>query len=123
MTGYRDLAPNIFRKRLLIEAFWTVDVDADRVRAALVDLAAHLGLQTYGEPVVFSPASGMGRGGNAGWDAFVPLVDSGISGYFWAEQRFLSIVLYTCADFDSTAAVAFIQQEFGVVGEIATHEF
>lgn len=123
MAGYRDLAPDIFRKRLLIEAFWTVDVDADRVQAALVDLAAHLGLRTYGDPVVFSPASGMGQDGNAGWDAFVPLVDSGIAGYFWARQRFLSIVLYTCADFDSPAAVTFVEQRFGVVGEIATHEF
>ncbi len=121
--GYRDLAPGIVRQRLLIEGYWTAAVDAEVVRRLLLDLAAHLSLRTYGEPVVFAPASGMGRDENAGWDAFVPLIDSGISGYFWAEPRFFSLVLYTCKRFDSSEAVAFVRSALGVEGDLAVLEF
>jgi hypothetical protein len=119
----KDLAPDIVRQRLLIEGYWTVEVDEAAVRALLLDLAAHLKLRTYGEPVVFTPASGMGREENAGWDAFVPLVDSGIAGYFWAKPRFFSLVLYTCKRFDAAAAEAFVRERLGVTGETATLEF
>lgn len=121
--GYRDLAPDIVRQRLLVEGYWTVEVDADAIRRLLLDLAAHLDLRTYGEPVVFAPASGMGRDENAGWDAFVPLIDSGISGYFWARPRFFSLVLYTCKHFDPAAAIAYVRTALGVPGDLATLEF
>ena len=120
---YRDLAPDILRQRLLLEGYWTVEVDESFVSRFLLDLAGHLGLRTYGEPVVYAPASGMGREENAGWDAFVPLVDSGISAYFWAKPRFFSIVLYTCTTFDADAASAFVRDDLGVSGGIARLEF
>ncbi|MEX2031367.1 MAG: hypothetical protein WEA81_00730 [Dehalococcoidia bacterium] len=119
----RDLAPDIARQRLLVEGYWTVDVDADVIRRFLLDLAAHLALRTYGEPVVFAPASGMGRDENSGWDAFVPLIDSGISGYFWAQPRFFSLVLYTCKAFDADAAVQFTRDALGVTGELESMPF
>ncbi|MGE3961622.1 MAG: hypothetical protein AB7F65_08085 [Dehalococcoidia bacterium] len=121
--AYRDLAPEIVRQRLMLEGHWSIEVDADVVRRLLLDLAAHLDLRTYGEPVVFAPSSGMGREENAGWDAFVPLIDSGISGYFWAGPRFFSLVLYTCRAFDADAAEAFVRVALGVSGEIARLEF
>ncbi|PKN78808.1 MAG: hypothetical protein CVU47_11670 [Chloroflexi bacterium HGW-Chloroflexi-9] len=120
---YRDLAPGIVRQRLLLEGYWGVEVDADVVRRFLLGLAAHLDLHTYGDPVVFVPASGMGRDENAGWDAFVPLIDSGISGYFWAGPRFFSVVLYTCKHFDPDAAEAFTRSVLGGTGDLARLEF
>jgi hypothetical protein len=62
---------------------------------------------------VFAPASGEGRVENAGYDAFVPLIASGISGYFWIGPRFLSFVLYTCKGFDESRAVAFTATSYG----------
>jgi S-adenosylmethionine decarboxylase len=112
-----NLAPEIFRQRLLIEGHWTVDVDETAVRLYLIDLAAHLGLRTYGAPVVHAPASGEGRPENAGFDAFVPLIDSGISGYFWSSARFLSVLVYSCKPFDADAAVAFTRARLGIEGE------
>jgi len=109
-----DLAPDIFRQRLLIEGYYTVDVDRDRLSGFLLELAAHLALRTYGEPIVFTPASGMGKEENAGFDAFVPLIDSGISAYVWSGPRFFSVVLYTCKGFDEQAAVDFTRQALGV---------
>ena len=118
-----DLAPDIFRQRLLIEGFFRREIDADVVRDYLLGVAAHLGLRTYGDPVVFSPGAGTGRAENAGFDAFVPLIDSGISGYFWSGQKFLSVLLYTCKGFDEQAAVDYTQEYFAIDGGTVTHAF
>lgn len=120
----KKLAPDIIRQRLLIEGFFTREVvDADVIRTYLLDLASFLGLRTYGEPVVFSPGMAEGREENAGYDAFVPLIDSGISGYFWTGPRFMSVVLYTCKAFDGEAAVAFTREAFEIDGEIVQFAF
>ena len=121
-TGHR-LAPEIFRQRLLVEGFFRRPVDAETIAAFLVEVAAALGLRTYGEPVVFAPASGEGHEENAGFDAFVPLIDSGISAYFWTGPRFLSVVFYTCKGFDRETAIAFTRGYFEAYGEIFTHDF
>ena len=124
MARPKDLAPDIVRQRLLIEAHWGLDLVTEQtVRGYLIGLAAHLSLHTYGDPVVFSPASGAGRDENAGFDAFVPLIDSGISGYFWVVPRFLSVVLYTCTRFDEQAAVDFTRNIFRIDGEIVAFGF
>jgi hypothetical protein len=104
----RDLAPDITRQRLLIEGRYRIDIDADAVRACLTGLAAHLGLRTYGEVLVHSPA-GEGKPENQGYDAFLPLIDSGISLYVWSGKRFFALVLFSCKAFDSARALDFIR--------------
>ena len=107
----RDLAPGIVRQRLLVEAVFTVDVDEPFVDRFLRGLAEHLGLRTYAEAMIVSPA-GVGREENEGFDAFLPLIDSGISLYVWRRSRFLACVLFTCKRFDADRAVAFIDETF-----------
>lgn len=118
----RDLAPDIFRQRLLIEGWYTVDLDRDAVARYLQEAAAHLGLRTYAEPIVFSPG-GLGRRENQGFDGFVPLIDSGISAYVWSGPRFFSVLLYTCKGFDEAAAVEFTRRWFAAKGEVASRSF
>jgi S-adenosylmethionine decarboxylase len=118
-----NIAPGIFRQRLLIEGFFAREIDEQAVRAYLLGIADHLGLRTYGDPVVFSPGAGTGRAENAGFDAFVPLIDSGISGYFWSAQKFLSVLLYTCKGFDQEAALAYTRTYFEIDGATVTHAF
>lgn len=122
-TNVTDLATETFRQRLLIEGYFTRAVSEAVIREYLLGLAARLGLRTYGEPVVFTPGEGMDREKNAGFDAFVPLIDSGISGYFWTGPRFLSVVLYTCKGFDEAAAIAYTREFFVIEGESVTHAF
>ena len=121
MTLVHDIAPEIFRQRLLVEGYFTCELDAAAVGRFLVELAGALDLRTYSEPVVHSTDdaidAGMGRPENAGFDAFVPLVDSGIAAYFWTKPKFFSIVIYTCAAFDEDRAVAFTRQALSVDGE------
>jgi hypothetical protein len=122
-TSLKDLAPGVFRQRLLVEGFFTGGMTEDRVRTYLLRLAAALDLRTYGEPVVFQPTSGMGKEENAGFDAFVPLIDSGISAYFWTGPRFFSVLLYTCKGFDTDTAITRSRELLDVKGEVVTHSF
>jgi hypothetical protein len=119
----KNIAPEIFRQRLLIEAFFTIDVTAGIVREFMLGLAKHLHLRTYGEPIVFSPASGMGKGENQGFDGFVPLIDSGISVYIWTGPKFLSVVLYTCKGFDTHEALKFTEDFFHIKTELVHQIF
>jgi S-adenosylmethionine decarboxylase len=108
----RNLAPEITRQRLLIEGFHTAAVDHASVAGYLAGVAAHLDLRTYGAPIIHSPG-GEGKPENAGFDAFIPLVDSGISLYVWSERKFFAAVLFTCKAFDVRQALEFTQHHFG----------
>ena len=116
----RDLAPDIFRQRLLVEGFYSGEMTETRVREYLLGIAKHLELRTYADPIVFSPAEGMGREENAGFDAFVPLIDSGISVYVWSARSFFSALLYTCKGFDVKAAAEFTREYMRVAGDVET---
>jgi hypothetical protein len=118
-----NIAPDIFRQRLLLEGFWTTEVNEAAIKDYLLKLAAHLDLRTYGDPIIFSPSSGMGKEENAGYDAFVPLIDSGISAYFWSKRKFLSIVIYTCKGFDQQKAFDFTKSFFKLESETMSFDF
>ena len=127
MALVRDLAPAIFRQRHLIEGRFTVDLDEAAVRRFLTGLAAALGAKPYGDPIVTSPdgmiEKGQGSAENAGYDAFLPLVDSGISAYFWTVSKFFSVVIYTCKGFDPDAGLAFTRDALGVIDEMVEAGF
>jgi hypothetical protein len=108
----QDLAPDIVRQRLLIEGYYSVDVDSSVVEQYLVGIAAHLGLRTYGSAIVHAPG-GVGKDENAGFDAFIPLIDSGISLYVWSKKRFFATVLFTCKSFEVESALQFSRRYFG----------
>lgn len=113
----RDLAPHIFRQRLLMEAVYALEADKDKVRNFLLGLAEELGLKVYGEPMVHSP-EGQGNSENQGYDAFVPLIDSGISAYVWSAARLISIVVYSCKRFEVRPAVDFTRRYWQVKGPV-----
>jgi S-adenosylmethionine decarboxylase len=107
-TPLTSIAPDIFRKRLLAEGYFTIEVTAGTLRAWFKDLTSKLNLRTYGDPVIHATA-GQGKEANQGFDAFVPLIDSGIYISVWVNLKFLSTVIYTCADFDEDRAVALVR--------------
>jgi len=116
-----DLAPDIVRQRLLIEGYYTIDIDESVVEKYLADLAVCLGLRTYGRSIVHAPG-GLGKDENQGFDAFIPLIDSGISLYVWSRRRFFATVLFTCKRFEVEQALLFTGEFFGV-SEIAHQSF
>lgn len=107
----RNIAPGIIRQRLLIEGFYSASVGKKEIRAYFKKITSGLGLKMYGKPIIFSPG-GMGKKENQGYDAFVPLIDSGISLYVWANAKFFSAVIYTCKGFDEKKAVALTRKFF-----------
>lgn len=109
----RDLAPDITRQRLLLEGHYSIAVDEATIARFLIELTSALELRTYGEPTIFAPA-GAGRAENEGYDAFVPLIDSGISLYVWTNARFLALVVFTCKSFDADRAVEATRAFFGM---------
>ena len=111
---YRRLAPEIFRKRLLVEGFFArPDVGAETIVEYLRQITSQLGLRTYAEPIVHQ-TGGEGKDANQGFDAFVPLIDSGIYVCIWSRPKFLSIILYTCAEFDEKRAEAVTAEFFAI---------
>ena len=117
----KDLAPNIIRQRLLIEAKYDKSLTKNDIRDYLLGVAEKLKLRTYGEPIIHSP-SGEGKEENQGFDAFIPLIDSGISLYVWTNEKFLSAVFYTCKNFSVPDAVEYTYSFFNAV-ELEQSEF
>jgi hypothetical protein len=97
-----NIAPDITRQRLLIEGFYSRDIGEDEVRKYLMEIAAHLNLRYYGDPIVHAPG-GSGKEENEGYDAFLPLIDSGISLYVWTKAKFFAVVLFTCKNCNYSA--------------------
>jgi S-adenosylmethionine decarboxylase len=117
----RNLAPKIFRQRLLIEGFYKANVDRSFIESYFLEITKALKLTMYGKPIIFSP-EGLGKEENQGFDAFVPLVDSGISIYIWSSSRFFSGILYTCKGFDEKKAIE-ITKEFFKIEKIVFQSF
>ena len=116
----KNIAPDILRQRLLIEAYYQNDIDKKRTETFLLELPKHLDLKTYGHPTVHVTGE---VGANEGYDGFIPLVDSGISVYIWTSKKFMSTILYTCKKFDVDRTIEFIKQYFDTTDEIVWKEF
>ncbi|MGH8496133.1 MAG: S-adenosylmethionine decarboxylase [Gammaproteobacteria bacterium] len=106
-----DIAPDIFRKRLLIEGYFRTEVTHAALLRYFTHITQALNLKTYGEPIIHR-TSGQGKELNEGFDGFVPLVDSGIYIAAWVNPKFLSTVIYTCGQFDEDRAVEIVRDFF-----------
>lgn len=109
----KNLAPDIFRKRLLAEGYFTIDVNEQTLVDFFQHLTLQLSLKTYGTPIVHT-TGGAGKAENQGYDAFVPLIDSGIYIAVWKQQGFMSMIIYTCKDFPEDQALTVTQSYFGI---------
>jgi S-adenosylmethionine decarboxylase len=111
ITPLTNIAPDIFRKRLLVEGYFNVTVTEDSLRNYFSRITTGLGLRTYGDPIIHR-TSGAGKEVNEGFDAFVPLIDSGIYISVWVNPKFLSTIIYTCGEFDEDKAVQLVGEIF-----------
>jgi len=117
----KNLAPNITRQKLLIEGFYKIDADKSVIINYFNTITKSLNLRMYGKPIIFSPG-GEGKDINQGYDAFVPLIDSGISVYVWSNAKFLSLIIYTCKSFDENKALE-ITKKFWKIDKIESRSF
>ncbi len=117
----KNLAPDIFRQRLLLEGFYTINVDEKIIFDYFKKITESLKLKMYDKPIIFS-TGGIGKEQNQGYDAFVPLIDSGVSVYIWSNAKFLSLIIYTCKGFDENAAIE-VTKKFFKIKEIMHYSF
>ena len=110
-TPITTIAPDIFRKRLLIEGYFESEVTAETLKTYFSHITIELGLRTYSEPIIHQ-TSGEGKDVNQGFDGFVPLIDSGIYIAVWVNPKFLSNIIYTCGEFDEGKAVGIVKRFF-----------
>ena len=105
------IAADIFRKRFLIEGYFKRFVDEKVITGFFTHFTKELSLKTYGDPIVHT-TSGVGKDVNQGFDAFIPLIDSGIYLAVWSNQKFFSLIIYTCKDFDEQKALGLTKNYF-----------
>lgn len=117
----KNIAPQITRQRLLIEGNFTIIITREMIKNYLLNVAKELDLRTYGDPIIHSP-EGDGKEENQGFDAFIPLIDSGIALYIWTNEKFMSCVLYTCKNFSVNKAIEFTKKFFQTT-ELEYQEF
>ena len=107
----KDLAPEIYRQRLLIAGYYETEVHVDTINLFFDALLSGLALNAAGDAVINS-SIGQGDPKNQGIEAFLPLIESGVALYTWQSARFLSIIIYTCKAFENDKAVEIIGDFF-----------
>lgn len=105
------IAPEVFRKRLLVEGYFGVEITSERLKSYFSHITGALGLRTYGDPIIHQ-TGGAGKDINEGFDGFVPLIDSGIYISVWVNPKFLSTIIYTCGEFDEDKAIELVKNFF-----------
>ena len=112
----RDLAPEIYRQRLVVEGLVTAPIVEEDIKLYLKELGSLTGMRVLAEPVTnLSPLYG--------WAAWVHWETSGAHFYAWDLPRlFFSVDLYTCKAFDAEAVVAFTRRYFSA-SDVESHGF
>lgn len=103
----RDLAPDIYRQRIVIEGYPNAPLKDEEIKEYLKKLSDCLNMTTLIEPVTHrSPLYG-----EAAW---IHWETSGAHFYAWDTPRlFFSVDIYTCKPFNPQDAVKFTKQFFG----------
>jgi hypothetical protein len=101
-----DLAPTVFRQRLVIEGTCSVPIDDSAIRRYLSQLSDVCDMHLLLEPVTH-------RSDRYGWAGWVHWETSGAHFYAWENPLFFSVDIYTCKPFKVDDAVAFTQAFFG----------
>ena len=105
-TPLVDLAPEIFRQRLVIEGLVDSNISAPQISAYLTKLSDVLEMVALVEPVTH-------RSDRYGWAGWIHWETSGAHFYAWEQPRqFFSVDIYTCKAFDIERAVEFTAQTF-----------
>ena len=107
----KKIAPEIIRQRLLIEGYFQREIVEKDISSFFEGITSELGLRVYGKPTIHATGN-QGKKINQGFDAFIPLIDSGIALYVWGNAKFFSMVIYTCKSFDVKKAVEFTKDFF-----------
>ena len=105
LTETRDLAPTVFRQRLVIEGTCSASIDDGAISGYLSELSDVCEMRLLLEPVTH-------RSDRYGWAGWVHWETSGAHFYAWEEPLFFSVDIYTCKPFSVDRAVEFTRSFF-----------
>lgn len=112
----KDLAPNVYRQRLVIEGYPEKAISDADIKKYLSELSAKIGMVQLIEPVTH-------RSDLYGWAGWIHWETSGAHLYAWEQPLlFFSVDIYTCKAFTPEDAVKFTSDFFGC-HEIEYKEF
>ncbi len=102
-----DLAPDIYRQRLVIEGIPRRPLTASDISTYLSGLSTVLDMQALIDPVThLSPTYG--------WAGWIHWETSGAHMYAWDEPRlFFSVDIYTCKQFSDAIAIDYTTTALG----------
>lgn len=102
----KDLAPSIYRQRLVIEAYPKMAITGPRIKQYLSELSTVIEMKQLIEPVTH-------RSDQFGWAGWIHWETSGAHFYAWEHPLlFYSVDIYTCKQFDPLAAIEFTKKFF-----------
>jgi hypothetical protein len=105
-ADYRDLAPAIYRQRLVIEGYPTFVISDEHIREYLSELSVVTDMVTLIEPVTHCSD-------RYGWAGWIHWETSGAHFYSWERPvSFFSVDIYTCKAFEPERVVAFTERYF-----------
>ncbi len=114
--SFVDLAPMIFRQRLVIEGIVPKPISADDIIDYLSDLSPVLGMVTVMPPVTNESVEW-------GWAGWIHWETSGAHFYAWDRPLlFFSVDIYTCKEFGVADALAYTHRVFSPI-QITHREF
>jgi len=112
----KDLAPDIYRQRLVIEGYPKKPITDDQIKEYLSKLSVKIDMKQLIEPVT-------DRSDLYGWAGWIHWETSGAHLYAWEQPLlFFSVDIYTCKAFDPKDAVEYTK-EFFDANEIVYKEF
>ena len=102
----KDLAPDIYRQRLVIEGYPDRPITEDMIKDYLAKLASVTGMKQLIVPVTHNSDL-------YGWAGWVHWETSGAHFYAWERPRlFFSVDIYTCKPFEPDKAAKFTEEYF-----------
>lgn len=105
-STYQDLAPQVYRQRLVVEGYPLRPITDASIKDYLCKLSDFIGMKTLLEPVTH-------RSDLYGWAGWIHWETSGAHFYAWERPLlFFSVDIYSCKAFDVKAACEFTQQYF-----------
>ena len=102
----KDLAPNIYRQRLVVEGICEKMITDNQIKEYLSKLSDVLNMNTLTEPVTH-------KSDKYGWAGWIHWDSSCCHFYAWDKPfPFFSADIYTCKEFDIETAVKFTIEFF-----------
>ncbi len=107
----KDLAPQIYRQRLIIEGIYDTHMSTNKLKTYMKNLSKKLAMTIVYGPIARNLA-GKINPVHEGYEAILIWAESGVSVYTWKKQRFFTVDIYSCKEFDNRIAVELTKEFF-----------